>query len=82
MRAVLSYAQQPLTHRVERILGRLNPRGGAIAVQLIRGDMSATPIGTVTHVGAQRTVAFGHPMMNAGDNFSMSCQAGWARTLS
>jgi len=52
--------------------------GGAIAVQLIRGDMSATPIGTVTHVGARRTVAFGHPMMNAGE---VGLPTGTARVL-
>tara|TARA_B100001750_G_scaffold161514_1_gene130302 strand:- start:736 stop:1989 length:1254 start_codon:yes stop_codon:yes gene_type:complete len=42
--------------------------GGAIGVQLVRGDISATAIGTVTHVGTgRRLVAFGHPMMNAGE---------------
>ena len=42
--------------------------GAAIGVQLVRGDISATAIGTVTHVGTgQRLVAFGHPMMNAGE---------------
>ena len=42
--------------------------GGAIGVQLIRGDVSATAIGTVTHVGpGNRLVAFGHPMMNGGE---------------
>ncbi len=42
--------------------------GGAIGVQLIRGDISATAIGTVTHVGDDdRLVAFGHPMMNMGE---------------
>ncbi len=42
--------------------------GGAIGVQLIRGDISATAIGTVTHVGeGGRLVAFGHPMMNMGE---------------
>lgn len=40
--------------------------GGAIGVQLIRGDMNATAIGTVTHVEGPRLVGFGHPMMNAG----------------
>jgi hypothetical protein len=40
--------------------------GGAIGVQLIRGDVQATSIGTVTHVAGSRLVAFGHPMMNAG----------------
>lgn len=41
--------------------------GGAIGVQLIRGDVTATAIGTVTHVGRRRLVAFGHPLMNAGE---------------
>lgn len=41
--------------------------GGAIGVQLIRGDISATGVGTVTHVGRNRVVAFGHPMLNAGE---------------
>jgi SpoIVB peptidase S55 len=40
--------------------------GGAIAVQLIRGDMSAVGLGTVTRVEGDRLVAFGHPMMESG----------------
>jgi len=40
--------------------------GGAIAVQLVRGDISAMGLGTVTRVDGDRLVAFGHPMMNAG----------------
>lgn len=40
--------------------------GSAIAVQLIRGDISAAAVGTVTHVAGKRLVAFGHPMFNAG----------------
>ena len=40
--------------------------GGAIGVQLVRGDMSATGLGTVTRVEGDRLVAFGHPMMEAG----------------
>ena len=42
--------------------------GSAIGVQLIAGDISATAIGTVTHVAGRRLVAFGHPMMNAGQS--------------
>lgn len=49
--------------------------GGAIGVQLIRGDVSATGIGTVTHVAGQRLVAFGHPMMNAGQTALPTCTA-------
>ncbi len=42
--------------------------GGSIGVQLVRGDISATAIGTVTHVGDRgRVIGFGHPMMNAGE---------------
>ncbi len=40
--------------------------GGAVGVQLIRGDMSAMGLGTVTRVEGDKLVAFGHPMMQAG----------------
>lgn len=40
--------------------------GGAIAVQLISGDINASGLGTVTRVEGDRLVAFGHPMMNGG----------------
>ena len=40
--------------------------GGAIGVQLMRGDINATAVGTVTHVAGQRLIGFGHPMMNVG----------------
>jgi hypothetical protein len=40
--------------------------GGAIGVQLVRGDMSATGIGTVTVVRDENVLAFGHPMFNMG----------------
>ncbi len=43
--------------------------GGAIGVQLIRGDISATGTGTVTYVDGQKLVAFGHPMFSAGENY-------------
>ncbi len=41
--------------------------GGSIAVTLIRGDVQATAVGTVTHVAGRRAVAFGHPMLDAGE---------------
>ncbi len=41
--------------------------GGSIAVELIRGDVSAAGTGTVTHVDGNRVVAFGHPMFNVGE---------------
>jgi len=40
--------------------------GGAIGVELIRGDMAAIGLGTVTRVEGDKLVAFGHPMMQAG----------------
>ena len=40
--------------------------GGAISVQLIRGDFSAAALGTVTRVAGDRLVAFGHPMLGGG----------------
>ena len=41
--------------------------GGAIGVQLVRGDINMTGVGTVTQVEGRRLVAFGHPMLNAGE---------------
>ncbi|MFI5308152.1 MAG: hypothetical protein ACHQ53_12405 [Polyangiales bacterium] len=49
--------------------------GGSIGVALIRGDISATAIGTVTHVVGDRLVAFGHPMLNAGQPALPTCTA-------
>jgi hypothetical protein len=40
--------------------------GGAIGVQLIRGDVSAMALGTVTRVEGDKLVAFGHPMLEGG----------------
>ncbi|HEY0708413.1 MAG TPA: SpoIVB peptidase S55 domain-containing protein [Polyangia bacterium] len=45
---------------------RLGP-GSAVGVLLIRGDMNATAIGTVTWVGGNQVLAFGHPMFGAGE---------------
>lgn len=40
--------------------------GGAIGIQLISGDTTATGLGTVTRVEGDLVSAFGHPMMSAG----------------
>ncbi len=40
--------------------------GGAIGVQLLRGDVSAMGLGTVTRVDGDKLVAFGHPMLGGG----------------
>jgi hypothetical protein len=40
--------------------------GSSIAVELIRGDISAVGTGTVTALAGDRVLAFGHPMFNSG----------------
>ncbi len=45
--------------------GQLVP-GGALGVELIRGDLSAVAVGTVTTLLHGRALAFGHPMLNMG----------------
>jgi hypothetical protein len=42
--------------------------GGAIGVQLLRGDLDATGVGTVSYVDPKRhrVLAFGHPFLQAG----------------
>lgn len=40
--------------------------GGAIGVELMRGDITAMGTGTVTRVSGNKLLAFGHPMMNGG----------------
>ena len=40
--------------------------GGAIGVQLVKGDVSAMGLGTVTRVEGDKLVAFGHPMNESG----------------
>jgi hypothetical protein len=40
--------------------------GSAVGVDLVRGDMSATAIGTVTYRDGNRVLAFGHPFYALG----------------
>lgn len=40
--------------------------GSTLAVQLIRGDLDVSAVGTVTHVSGNRVYAFGHPFLGAG----------------
>jgi hypothetical protein len=40
--------------------------GGSLGVQLVSGDISAMPLGTVTRVEGDRLLGFGHPLMSAG----------------
>jgi len=41
--------------------------GAAMAVDLLRGDMNLSAIGTLTWREGDRVVAFGHPLFQAGD---------------
>jgi hypothetical protein len=45
--------------------GPIEP-GGSYGVQLIRGDLNATAVGTATYVEKNRILAFGHPFFQAG----------------
>ena len=49
--------------------------GAAVGVQLIAGDLSATGIGTLTHVDGDRVLAFGHPMILSGSTDMPMTQA-------
>jgi hypothetical protein len=44
--------------------------GGAISVELIRGDMSAAATGTVSYVDGNKVLAFGHPMFQTGESYA------------
>lgn len=47
--------------------------GSAVAVQLVRGDVSVASLGTVTLVDDRDVYAFGHPFLNKGEsNYLMS----------
>ncbi len=41
--------------------------GGAIAVEMAHGDINMMGTGTVTYVEGKRVLAFGHPMLDAGE---------------
>lgn len=58
---------------------RLGP-GSSICVEVIRGDLNAYGVGTVTDVIGDRVLAMGHPMMNEGAmNLVMS--TGYVQTI-
>jgi hypothetical protein len=47
--------------------------GSPVAVQLIKGDMDMSAVGTVTHVEGSKVLAFGHPFYNLGTvDFAMT----------
>jgi hypothetical protein len=44
--------------------------GGPIAVELIRGDMAAAAVGTVSMLDGNKVLAFGHPMFQGGEFYA------------
>ncbi len=44
--------------------------GGAIAVELVRGDMSAAATGTVSYIDGNKVLAFGHPFFQTGETYA------------
>lgn len=54
--------------------------GSAIGVQLIRGDMSATAVGTVTYKRGKQILAFGHPFLQMG-NLDMPMSGAYVHTI-
>ena len=58
---------------------RLEP-GSAIGLRMIGGDADLVAIGTVTHVEGDRVVAFGHPMIQAGE-VSFPMTGAWIHTV-
>ncbi len=44
--------------------------GGSIAIELIRGDMSAAAVGTVSYIDGDKVLAFGHPMFQTGETYA------------
>lgn len=72
LRQVLGpYGLVPLQASGAGTPGRRGPErfepGGSLAVELIRGDLSAAGTGTVTYIEGGRVAAFGHQMLNAGE---------------
>jgi hypothetical protein len=44
--------------------------GGPLAVELIRGDMSAVGICTVSHIEGDKVLSCGHPMFQTGETYA------------
>ncbi|MCR4424729.1 MAG: hypothetical protein NUW23_00855 [Firmicutes bacterium] len=49
--------------------------GSSIGVQLARGDIELTAVGTVTYVDGGRFLAFGHPFLGTGQVELFACSA-------
>ncbi|QQR91552.1 MAG: hypothetical protein IPJ88_07475 [Myxococcales bacterium] len=60
-------AQKPSSKKATRVNQAKYVDGGAINVQLVSGDINMSGTGTVTYVQGRRLIAFGHPMLEAGE---------------
>ncbi len=56
--------------KVESAVPKKFVMGGSIAVELIRGDMAAAAVGTVSHVDGEKVLAFGHQMFQTGETYA------------
>jgi hypothetical protein len=56
-------------------------QGGALGVQLVRGDMNLSATGTVSWMRGREVMAFGHRMFNAGEIYLPVVTARIAHTL-
>jgi hypothetical protein len=43
--------------------------GGSLAVVLVKGDVAATAVGTVSYIDGDNVLAFGHPMFQMGESY-------------
>ena len=68
----LEVIPSPGIEEVDKSSKRPEP-GEAVAVQLVRGDISVASIGTLTYVDQGQFLAFGHPFTNRGQvNYLLS----------
>ncbi|TDP91766.1 SpoIVB peptidase S55 [Halanaerobium saccharolyticum] len=68
----LDVVPSPGIEEVDKSSERPEP-GEAVAVQLVRGDISVASIGTLTYVDQGQFLAFGHPFTNRGQvNYLLS----------
>jgi hypothetical protein len=64
---------------IEAGLPRLEP-GSTLGVQLVRGDLDLTAVGTVTAVDGDAVFAFGHPFLNIGST-AMPMTGAWVHLI-
>ena len=54
--------------------------GSSLGIQFIRGDLSLSAMGTLTHVDGERVLAFGHPITFSGST-ELPMITGWVHGL-